>query len=130
MENEMYFFCSPDSYSVCFFFPSQSDDSPFIAHEVLGAFLHVVLIECIVSIYVILLCMNVYGICRVILLPKGNWFSLCTQKKKCVLVLNKLFLNCKKASFATDSIISQSFIFTLLKKKILSRILKLITERH
>lgn len=82
MKNEISFFCSPDSNSVRFFFPTWSDDNPFIVHEVLVAFLKVVLIESLVSIYVILPCMNVYGICRVILLAKGNGFSLRTLRKK------------------------------------------------
>lgn len=114
MKNEIYFLCSPDSYSVCFFFPGWSDDSLLIAHEVLGAFLKAVLIECLVSTYAILLCVNVYGICRTILLAKGNWLSLCTLRKKCIPVLNTLSLNCKKTSFAKDTSISQSFILTLL----------------
>lgn len=61
MKSEIYSFCSPDAYSVHFFFPSWSDDSPFIVHEVLEAFLKVVLIEYLVSVYVIPLCMSVYG---------------------------------------------------------------------
>lgn len=117
MENEIHFFCSPDSHSVCFLFPSWSDDSPFIAHEVLGAFLHVVLIECLVSICVILLCMNVCGICTVILLPRGNWFSLCTLKKKCGHLLNKLFLNCKKASFLRTLSFHNCLFLHCLRKK-------------
>lgn len=81
MKNEIYSFCSPDASSVHFFFPSCSDDSSFIVHEVPEAFLKVVLIECLVSIYVIAMCMSVYGIRGVILLAKGNCFSLHTEGK-------------------------------------------------
>lgn len=106
VKNEIYSFCSPDTYSLSFFLPGWSDDSPFIVHEVLEAVLKVVLIECLVSIYVILLCTNVDGICsRVISLATGNCFSLRTLREKYIPAFNKPFLNCKKTSLAMDTII-------------------------
>lgn len=62
--------------------------------------------------------MSVYGICWVSLLAKGNWFSLCTLREKYSPVFSRVFLNCKKTSFAKDTIVSQSFILTLLREKV------------
>lgn len=118
MKNEIYSFCSLDAFSVRFFCPSCSDDSPFIAHEVPEVFLTVVLIECLVSIYVILLYICVYAICGVILPAEGNRFSLHTLREKYSPVFSKVFLNCKKTSFAQNAIISQSLILTLLRGKV------------
>lgn len=92
-----------------------------------GGFNRTPCISLSMSFYCVWMCMEYAGwfyYLKEIGFPSVLW------GKKCIPVFNKLSLNCKKISFAKDTIISQSFIFTLLREKILCRILKLITERH